>query len=171
MSYDNPFANATVAEVSQPDPKAGPPASERQLNYIRSLAAEREFTDYDPATLTGGRSGTASALIEKLLSMPKVGVHAEPSEGFHEVDGKVYKVQVAHHGSGRKYAKVLNTDHGGFEYVGRSVFPKLSEDTLLTLERAKELGHLYGMCCICGATLTDERSITAGIGPVCASKF
>jgi hypothetical protein len=51
------------------------------------------------------------------------------------------------------------------------VFQKLSDETLMTLEDAKEFGRLYGMCCQCGATLTDEKSIEAGIGPVCAGKF
>ncbi len=41
----------------------------------------------------------------------------------------------------------------------------------MTLEEAEEFGALYGFCCRCGRTLTDENSIEAGIGPVCAGKF
>jgi hypothetical protein len=41
----------------------------------------------------------------------------------------------------------------------------------MTLDQAKAFGALYGACCNCGKTLTDERSIEAGIGPVCARKF
>lgn len=40
----------------------------------------------------------------------------------------------------------------------------------MTLEQAKEFGVLYGTCMVCGRTLTDERSIAAGIGPICAGK-
>jgi len=29
----------------------------------------------------------------------------------------------------------------------------------------------FGICCCCGATLTDPKSIEAGIGPICASKW
>lgn len=166
MSYDNPFATAQVAEVKQPDPNAGPPPTEKQLQFAQRLAAERGIEMPEGMT-----KATISTFIDETMKLPKI-TKPEPPEGFHEFEGKVYKVQVAHHGSGNKYAKVLDTEHGGFDYVGRShPFHSLSEDTLLTLERAKELGHLYGMCCVCGATLTDERSITAGIGPVCASKF
>jgi hypothetical protein len=38
----------------------------------------------------------------------------------------------------------------------------------LTVEEAARLGHHYGICVICSATLTDPRSVAAGIGPVCA---
>lgn len=48
---------------------------------------------------------------------------------------------------------------------------KLSEDTLLPLEEAQKFGRLYGVCCACGRVLTDENSIAAGIGPICADKF
>jgi len=41
----------------------------------------------------------------------------------------------------------------------------------MSLEEAKKFGALYGTCCVCGRTLTDEKSIAAGIGPVCAEKF
>jgi len=32
-------------------------------------------------------------------------------------------------------------------------------------------GKLAGRCCSCGRELTDDDSIEAGIGPVCARKF
>lgn len=32
----------------------------------------------------------------------------------------------------------------------------------MTLEQAKQYGHLYGVCVRCSATLTDEESIAAG---------
>lgn len=41
----------------------------------------------------------------------------------------------------------------------------------LTLEEAKEFGALYGTCCVCGRTLTNEASIEAGIGPICAGRL
>lgn len=98
-------------------------------------------------------------------------------DGFYylERDGEVtiYKVQVAHHGSGNLYAKRLalpdveaGETKGEWVYEGRK--PLYEPLEKLTLEKARELGHLYGVCMKCGATLTDERSIEAGIGPVCA---
>jgi hypothetical protein len=87
-------------------------------------------------------------------------------------DGTVYKVQYAVNGSGRLYAKrlVLQPDGGAtFEYEPGAVF-RLRPEQKMTLEEAREWGVLYGTCCVCGRTLTDEGSIEAGIGPVCAAK-
>lgn len=98
----------------------------------------------------------------------------EPPEGIHRLGEDILKVQVAVHGSGNLYAKrlVIEGDHGSWVYEGRSAaFHKLSADTLMSLEDAKEFGALYGFCCNCGKTLTDETSIEAGIGPVCAKRF
>lgn len=36
---------------------------------------------------------------------------------------------------------------------------------------AAEYGHLVGSCCFCRRELTDERSVTVGYGPICASRF
>ncbi len=41
----------------------------------------------------------------------------------------------------------------------------------LQLDEAKLFGQLYGVCCACGRLLTDENSIAAGIGPICAGRF
>lgn len=41
----------------------------------------------------------------------------------------------------------------------------------LDKELAAKYGKIYGFCMICGRTLTDEESIAAGIGPVCAGKW
>lgn len=92
---------------------------------------------------------------------------------------EVYKVQKAVHGSGHLYAKrlILQQDAPGMQLKATFVYAKGAMRTLaeqgrkMTLEEAKEFGALYGVCCVCGRTLTDENSIEAGIGPVCAGKF
>lgn len=89
------------------------------------------------------------------------------------LDGVVYKVQQAIHGSGQMYAKKLVTDEFGparFEYAAGAI-RNLRPEHKMSLEQAVEFGAVYGVCCRCGRTLTDENSIEAGIGPVCASKF
>ncbi|ADX31967.1 hypothetical protein TPA2_gp53 [Tsukamurella phage TPA2] len=141
----------------------------------------------DAAALT--RSG-ASKLIELLKAQPRkaakpvaeamldevMGTTGEIADGFYEFTydrGQVAiaKVVRAVHGSGHQYAKQLNPETGQFEYVGGLLAEVRQSGVPLTLERAKELGHLYGRCIRCGRTLTDEGSIAAGIGPVCAGKF
>ena len=101
---------------------------------------------------------------------------AEVQDGFYTDGQRVWKVQVAVHGSGNQYAKVLNTESGSFVYVSGAIGTirkGMADGTVqpLTLEIAKSLGHLYGRCMVCGRTLTDEGSIAAGIGPVCAGKW
>lgn len=107
----------------------------------------------------------AEAEARGVPSTPKQG---DPPEGIHYADGVVYKVQAAVTTTGKLYAKRLSGT--AWEYVGRQPFAHLSEATLMTRENAEEYGKLYGVCCMCGRLLTDERSIERGIGPVCAGR-
>lgn len=99
---------------------------------------------------------------------------AEDVDGMYQLaDGRIVKVQYAVHGSGKPYAKLLVVDsdkHVTWEYTPGLV-RECTPDRRMTLEQAKAFGALYGACCNCGRTLTDERSIEAGIGPVCARAF
>lgn len=187
-------AIAPVATFAQPV-QAAPSATEKQVAFITRLVAERYG---DPAAVVPGQSYTllerlfpvrtkaaASGLIERLLAMPKAAPEEKASsivppvvkapEGMHKVGDEIFKVQKAVHGSGHLYAKRLVAGEGygskaRFEYAPGAL-KVLSVDTLMTLEEAKAWGALYGTCCVCGRTLTDEGSIEAGIGPVCAKKF
>jgi hypothetical protein len=91
---------------------------------------------------------------------------------MHKVGDDVYKVQVAVHGSGHRYAKrlVVAGHEAAFEYEAGAM-RSLSAATLMSLDDAKAFGALYGVCCVCAAVLTDEKSIAAGVGPVCAKGF
>lgn len=81
------------------------------------------------------------------------------------------KVQRAVHGSGRLYAKWLVDDTGKFEMAPGMYYKLHGGNTRpMTKEEASHFGHLYGMCMLCGRTLTDEASIEMGIGPICAGK-
>lgn len=91
---------------------------------------------------------------------------------YRMADGTIAKVQIAVNGSGNLYAKrlIVSDDHGSFEYEP-GLIRKLSADDRMTVEQAAEFGKLYGWCCVCGRTLTDEKSIAAGIGPVCGGRI
>lgn len=90
------------------------------------------------------------------------------TDGMYLMDGRVFKVQIAKQGSGNLYAKELI--EGSFVY-SPGMIRQLRPEHRMSLEQAKEYGKLYGVCCNCGRDLTDEGSIEAGIGPVCAKKF
>lgn len=144
---------------------------------------------YAPLTVKG-----ASNLITWLQSLPvkseaakeagsvaakHAAAKAEPVEledGMYMVDGTVYKVQHAVHGSGNQYAKqAFVTDNGdgtfavSFDYA-RGAIAKIRPEHKMSYEQAKEFGALYGTCCCCGRTLSNELSIALGIGPVCGER-
>jgi hypothetical protein len=132
----------------------------------------RKLSKSDAST----RIDVAIAAVRELenyqRSQVRVGNTDEDIDGFWELtDGRIVKVQIAVHGSGKPYGKVLNTDTGKFVFDDRVIHEVRKDGTRLTLDRAKDLGHLYGICVRCGITLTREDSIAAGIGPYCAKKF
>jgi hypothetical protein len=126
---------------------------------------------------TRGRDSNISRWIEHLINKarelrnstpPVKSVPVEIEDGMYVLDGEVYKVIHAVHGSGRQYAKLLTKS--GFT-VAPGIVSRLRSEHRMTLDQAQKYGRLYGVCCRCGTTLTDESSIEAGIGPVCATKF
>lgn len=153
-------------------------ATKPQMDFIQALLDDKAYDQARVLEIAPSRDmdkAQASALIVYLKGCPKKGgdaAKAPAPEGMHKLGDKIYKVQIAVHGSGKPYAKELVQygDSFSFEYAPGAV-SKLSEDTKMTLEQAKEFGALYGTCCVCGRTLTQESSIEAGIGPICAGKF
>lgn len=160
-------------------------ATAKQIEFINRLASERDATRVEPILSMGRElwrahafdTEAASAIIDALMEIPRPEVErVEVLEGMHRLNGQIYKVQRAVNGSGRLYAKALVQDEidsaQGWSFVySPGAVRHLSEATVMTLDEAKEFGALYGTCCVCGRTLTDENSIAAGIGPVCAGKF
>jgi hypothetical protein len=114
----------------------------------------------------------------KLVKVEHDGMYMTP-------DGRIYKVQIAHHGSGHLYAKKLVVESDAvrnedgtivhparisFQYE-RGAINRLSADWRMSLEEAKEFGALYGRCVRCGKILTREESIERAMGPVCVRKL
>lgn len=169
----------------QPPAQEVPQATEKQLAFIKSLLEQVDasnnptFTNIIKSILEDGPSlprKSASSIIDQLKEMPRKPrqtKYREVPEGMHEYKGEFFKVQRAVNGSGNLYAKVLvesGPNRWDFAYAPGAI-RNLSETTVLPLEEAKKFGKLYGTCCVCARTLTDERSIEEGIGPVCARKF
>lgn len=109
---------------------------------------------------------------------------------YQRPDGTIYKVQIAKQGSGKLYAKRLHVSQcDGCDRCNRGTRPDgatchtatfrydagaihtLQADWKMSLEAARAFGKLYGICCACGADLTDETSIAEGIGPICGKRF
>jgi len=146
-------------------------ASDKQVAFIESLLRDRTV----PAELLASvgepskvNKSQASAIINALKECAiKERANAPVEEGLYYKSGDIFKVQRSQ-SSGRLYAKRL--DGTSFRYDPFGV-KSLTADNLLTLEQAKAYGIQFGVCAICGRTLTDEQSIEQGIGPVCITKF
>lgn len=101
----------------------------------------------------------------------------------------IYKVYHTVHGANQQVAKRLVikdgplhissqldeykvTDHVtvSFKYEGKAPLRFLKPHMRLSIQEAMEFGKLYGMCVVCGRTLTNELSIELGIGPVCGER-
>lgn len=161
--------------ASMPNKPGLTAASPKQADFIRSLWAAKGLPgDVEAAIAALMTRAAASALIDSLKAC-ETQVTTCPAEakaegledGIYLLDGqyrKVYRTQ-----SGHQVAKVW--DGAEWEYVGKAGLKGLTAEHKLTLEQAKRFGHIYGVCCVCSRTLTDEESIAAGIGPVCAAKF
>ncbi len=97
--------------------------------------------------------------------------------GFYSMDSQIYKVQANLAGT-RKYAKVLLVGEiadgefkGSWDYESaKGAIYHLRPEMKLSESEAAAFGKLYGICCICSARLTNEKSIERGIGPICAGR-
>jgi hypothetical protein len=138
------------------------PATIKQVALIQKLVSERAVTEqveYGALTMA-----SASELIGALLK-PRVAV---TEQGMYQLpNGAIYRVQKSRE-SGNLYAKRL-AESGGFEYE-QGAITRLSPADRMTLEQAKAFGVETGLCCVCGAFLTDPKSVSRGIGPVCSSR-
>ena len=149
-------------------------ATEKQVQFIARLVEEREIPPTGTARLLlemwefDRTRETATVLIDALMALPRL-VEAPAPSGLHVLDGEVYRVVVSR-GSGRPYALLLVEAPGAFEYAPGAV-RHLSEDTMMTLEEARDYGVRYGVCVACGRTLTNPESIEYGIGPVCRTRY
>lgn len=175
-------------------------ATEKQVAFITKLVDERAGVLDEESLLHWQDSGyvramsvgEASRVIGTLLAIkvaPKVRAKAQQVEDgiYLDLEGnRIIKVQYNKaQGDGRRtYAKLMVIDQAPefdgetltraavvhFEYVNGLV-REVKPEWRMTLEQAKAFGALYGVCCRCGRDLTDEVSIEAGIGPVCAKRF
>lgn len=163
-------------------------ATEKQVRYLESLRASR--TPHVDAKAVADWAATAgrkavSDKIDELKRMPQVAgpissrvqweQQAEPEDGIYidRATNKIYKVYKMVHGSGRQGVKVLVPENGKgtFHYLGSAVKRLPKSAVRMSMDEAKAFGKIYGFCVRCGRTLTDEGSIEAGIGPICAGKW
>ncbi len=144
--------------------------SEFAYSVLQGYRRYGSMTDKQLAAVLGAADRDAA--------QERLGATETAGEGWYSYDvtgddgrdeTRIAKVQKAAHGSGRLYAKRLDPE-GGWVYEAGLV-GRLDEGMRLSVEDAAVFGKLYGVCAVCGRTLTDETSIEAGIGPVCRKRL
>jgi hypothetical protein len=144
------------------------PATERQVEFLAALLAERAHTlgELDPAGLSAAR---ASELIDTLTRAPRAAVAP------HGIREGRYAHQPAD-GSPAQFYRVGRTGRitvqaGPAEHPYRGKLNEALEAIKADPKAAAALyGQLIGSCGRCGLPLTDEDSRSRGLGPVCAGK-
>lgn len=167
-----------VVAPIDPIPAAGPAPSDAQIRFIQTLA-EENGEDVPAVRTKAEASDEITRLIRAREDRQKAGrkpanAGSRISEDgmYRTQDGTIYKVQIAKNGSGRLYAKKLTEGPDGWSFViAKGAVYRLRATDKMTREQAQEFGRLYGVCCRCGADLTDEKSIAEGIGPICGDRF
>jgi hypothetical protein len=84
----------------------------------------------------------------------------------------IYRVKIGK--SGYPYAEALVLGAPGQKakfMFAKGAIMALTADMKMSLEEAKAFGFQWGVCCACGRTLTNAKSVELGIGPVCRKYF
>jgi hypothetical protein len=158
------------------------PASEGQLRMVNARRTQKGLRPLAEGELFMDEVDEELAIIAAMpddsVSARVNAAQADLEAGMYKVGDKIYKVYKAVHGSGKMCAKELvvlpaegrDEPEATFDYRGLAERFVTAADRM-SLEDAKAFGAIYGVCCVCAATLTDETSIAEGIGPVCSKRF
>lgn len=144
-------------------------------------AQARTYTDgmTEHGKWTAGRTGNASAWIDRMLSKERELSNRARTAPVQVADGR-YAVE---EDGVLRFFKVKNGNRPGFVFLDiqasdewhsvrnvvriRTVLALIAQDPKAAMIR---YGQELGECGHCGRTLTDAASRAAGIGPICAAK-
>lgn len=165
------------------------PATDNQLRFLKNLISQRVFegdkhlqwkamclSELEGGSLTIER---ASKWIDWLKGLPAPAKAAStPADlGYYHPIGDLSTVFVVVENKEKtsRYAKrlVIDGNRGKWQYDHRRVYELGYTDRYVkfTVEEAAALGKQHGLCIICGRTLTDPKSVEAGIGDICKSRL
>lgn len=150
-------------------------ASEKQLDFIARLAAERELDaverDALAASLPQLSTKGASKTIENLLARPMATVAPLVIEAgvYVNTDGSVFRVYFGQQSGQMLAARVEGNE---FVYAGKADrFITFPASRKMTIEEAAAWGKATGTCIVCARRLDVPESVDRGIGPVCFAKM
>ena len=155
------------------------PPTEKQLSFLDLLSKTREsaetiikFDLYQNGvqSIHELQRDQITLLINALVAQPKLPyVDPELEVGAYLHDGVIYSVRKGRE-SGRLQAYIYNADDKHWDFV-REAVAKIKPAERLTLSQAVQHSAQTGSCVHCGRTLTLQKSVMAGMGKICASKY
>lgn len=179
FNYGQPF---TRPAYNAPRTRSNYRVSAAQVNFLTSLCEKHTVPAWVSAlasTVTEGdlKGLEVSQAIDAAKSAPwtpreVIGTPKAPADkGYYKYDGAIYTVVASKRDPSKSYAKILvhEGNRGHWDYV-KGMVMKLNASNRITVQEAKEFGHLHGFCMVCGKTLTDPKSVEQGIGPVCIKR-
>jgi hypothetical protein len=109
--------------------------------------------------------------LSAVLSGKRASVNPVTEVGMYRNSQGVFRVKQSKRGSfyAMRFVPEASTKSERFVYEAGAIY-ELSASDRMTIEQAQEIGALAGVCCVCGADLTNEKSVRAGIGSVCAKR-
>jgi hypothetical protein len=172
------FANSLLAQAE----RYNGILTEKQMFWVRKLIEDKP----KPTVDLGNFSGVIKLFdgAARNLKHPKVRLKL--------TDGRPITLSIA--GQSSRFPGTVNVTDGGkfgantwygrvdttgkFELAGNIDAGTAASITALLInfaanpaKVASDYGHTTGSCCFCAKTLTDDRSVSVGYGPICADKF
>ena len=153
------------------------PISDKQISFIDLLTKTRMgATDFIATYVASVNKQSiheltkdeAGNMLDTLTRLPKI-TREVVEVGAYMHNGVIYSVRRGRQ-SGNTHAFSFNHDTKQWEYAKGVLFDLVPSERL-SLSQASEFGVLTGTCVHCGATLTQRKSVVAGMGRVCASKY
>jgi hypothetical protein len=152
---------------------------DRAYDYICANRLSNSFMKslFDQFQRKGGLSEKQILAVLRTIDAPKTVDKSEPADPVTEVgmyrnaDG-IFRVKQSRESKNlyaMRFVPTGTTKSERFVYERGGIY-RLSASDRMTVEQCAELGVAYSMCIICGADLTDPKSIARGMGSTCAGK-
>jgi len=160
-------------------PEAITPISEKQLSYIDALTQTRagadEFIDLflkscnSDSIFKLDKDQGVSLINGLVLLHYKQKSEPQIEVGAYLHDGIIYSIR-KNAGSGRLHAFTYDDRLKAWTFA-KGMVHEIKPEERLTLAQASKFGAQTGCCVHCQRTLTVQKSIVAGMGKVCASRY
>lgn len=154
--------------------------SEKQINFVKKLSQDKSggielltnvLKEQKVNAVEELSKQVVSGLINTLLAKEDTPVTIS-EVGAYLYEGEIYSLRI---GVESKKWQVWAYDENAKKYLRNdSLLPllkKIQPANRLTLEQAIKRSVQTGVCCHCGRTLTQLKSVAGGIGPICAKRY